>query len=73
MLTPLSNTKKGERISIKCLSCNCTEVCRLQDLGCVEGTNATVISNQEKVILQIGETRLAISGVLAKTILVSAN
>ncbi|MFN1836221.1 ferrous iron transport protein A [Balneola sp. MJW-20] len=73
MLTPLSNTRKGEHISIKCLSCNCTDTCRLQELGCVEGSEAKVVSNQENVILQIGETRIAISGVLAKTILVSTN
>ena len=73
MLTPLSNTRKGEQISIKCFNCNCTDTCRLQELGCVEGSEAKVVSNQENVILQIGETRIAISGVLAQTILVSTN
>ena len=71
MITPLSNTRKGEHITIQCLSCSCTENCRLQDLGCREGAQATVVSNQKDIILQIGGSRIAISALLAQSILVA--
>lgn len=70
MLHPLSHSKTGEKISIKCLSCSCEEACRLRELGCVEGIDGRIISNQSNVILQVGETRLAINKKLAHSILV---
>lgn len=68
---PLSNSKEGEEVVVRCLDCHCDDVCRLNELGCVEGANGRIISNQNNVILQVGESRLAIAGALARTILVS--
>lgn len=68
---PLSNSKEGEEVVVRCLDCNCDDVCRLNELGCVEGANGKIISNQQNIILQLGETRLAIARKLAQTILVS--
>lgn len=67
---PLSTSKVGEVISIQCLGCSNEDACRLRELGCVEGVNGTIISKQQHVILQVGETRLAINGDLARSILV---
>lgn len=72
MMKPITNTRKGERIAIQCLGCTREETCQLQELGCVEGVCGEVISNHTRVILQIGNTRLAISENLAKSILVSS-
>lgn len=71
MLHPLSTTKAGEEVTIRCLTCTCEDTCRLNDLGCVEGIKGRIISNQSNIILQIGESRLAIHESLAKNILVS--
>ncbi|MTI86829.1 MAG: ferrous iron transport protein A [Balneolaceae bacterium] len=71
MLKPIINTKKGEQFAIQCLGCSCEEACQLQQLGCVEGVTGKVISNYSRVILEIGNTRLAISKDLAKSILVT--
>lgn len=68
---PLSNSKEGEEVVVRCLDCNCDDVCRLNELGCIEGANGKIISNQQNIILQVGETRLAIARKLAQTILVS--
>lgn len=70
MMHPLSNSKAGEKINIQCLGCSCEEACRLRELGCVEGTSGRIISNQSSVIVQVGETRLAIDQKLANSILV---
>ena len=72
MMHPLSNSKEGEEVVVRCLDCHCDDVCRLNELGCVEGASGKIISNQKSVILQMGETRLAIASALAKTILVSS-
>ena len=71
MLHPLNTSKEGEQIIVRCLECHGEDVCRLNELGCVEGANARIISNQKSVILQVGESRLAIAENLAKSILVS--
>ncbi len=71
MVHPLSIGKEGEEIVVKCLDCHCDDVCRLNELGCIEGAKATIISNQKNIILQVGEARLAIASTLAKSILVS--
>ncbi len=68
---PLSNSKEGEQIIVRCLECHCDDVCRLNELGCVEGANARIISNQKNVILEVGSTRLAITFDIARSILVS--
>lgn len=70
---PLIHGKAGEKIYIRCLGCSCNEACRLREMGCVEGNRGTIISNQSNVVLQLGESRLAITGKLARTILVSPN
>ncbi len=70
---PLKNSKAGEKIHIRCLGCSCNEACRLREMGCVEGIQGKIISNQSNVVLQLGETRLAINGNLARSILVSPN
>lgn len=67
---PLTASKKGEEINICCLGCNCQEACRLREMGCVEGVKGKIISNNSKVILQVGKTRLAINAELAHSILV---
>lgn len=67
----LKVTKTGEKVSVCCFACSNSEACRLRELGCVEGTCGVVVSNQSNVILQVGETRLAINGNLAKSILVN--
>ena len=71
MMHPLSNGKEGEEVIVRCLDCHCDDVCRLNELGCVEGAKGRIISNQKNVILQVGEARLAIAATLARTILVS--
>ena len=71
MMHPLNTSKEGEEVTVQCFDCNCDDVCRLNELGCVEGANGRIISNQSNVILQVGETRLAIAKDLAKSILVS--
>lgn len=68
---PLNTTKAGEKIHVQCLGCNCQDACRLREMGCVEGIRGKIISNNSNVVLQVGETRLAISSKLARTILVS--
>jgi len=68
---PLNHSKAGEDIIVQAVECECDDVCRLQELGCIEGTSATIISNQKNVILKVGESRLAIDRSLAKSILVS--
>ena len=55
---------------VQCLHCQGDDVCRLNELGCVEGACGTIISNQKNVIIKVGETRLAIDGNIAKSILV---
>lgn len=70
MIHPLSNSKAGEKVSISCLGCSCEEACRLREMGCVEGISGRIISNQSNVIVQVGETRLAIDKKLAHSILV---
>lgn len=71
MLKPICNASKGERVFIECLGCSCEDACRLQELGCVEGANGEIVSNHSRVILKIGETKVAISEALARTILVN--
>lgn len=70
---PLNAAKVGERVHIQCLGCDCENACRLREMGCVEGNKGKVISNNKSVVLQVGDTRLAISKSLARSILVSLN
>lgn len=70
---PLNTTNAGEKVFIKCLGCNCQDACRLREMGCVEGIKGKIISNNSNVVLQVGDTRLAISKKLARSILVSLN
>ena len=55
MLHPLSNTREGEEVTIRCMECTCEDACRLNELGCVEGINGRIISNQSNIILQVGK------------------
>lgn len=68
---PLNTTKAGEKIDICCLGCDCEQACRLREMGCVEGVEGKIISNQSRVIVQLRDTRLAINSDLARSILVS--
>ncbi|MDX1641223.1 MAG: FeoA family protein [Balneolaceae bacterium] len=68
---PLTLIKPGENVDICSLACNLDEAKRLREMGCVEGNRAVIISNQKNVILQVGDTRLAINGKLARSILVT--
>ena len=70
-MLPLTITKPGENVSICSLNCSFDEAKRLRELGRREGINAVIISNQKNIIMQVGDTRLAINGNLARTILVS--
>jgi len=70
---PLNTTKAGEKIYIQCLGCDCQDACRLRALGCIEGIKGKIISNNSNVVLQVGDTRLAISKKLARSIFVSQN
>lgn len=72
-MLPLTVTRPGENVAICSLTCTCDEARRLRELGCVEGNCACIISNQSNVIIQVGNTRLAINGKLARTILVNPN
>ncbi|HKI45298.1 MAG TPA: FeoA family protein [Balneolales bacterium] len=68
---PLSTTIKGEEVHIECLGCGSDEACRLRELGCVEGVSGKILSKHHNVILQVGETRIAIGGDLAGSIIVT--
>ena len=70
---PLHKSQVGERVEFCAFSCNCQDACRLRELGCVEGQQAKIISNNPNVVLQIGESRIAISQKVACGILVSLN
>lgn len=70
---PLNAAKAGEKVHIQCLGCDCQNACRLRELGCVEGIEGKIISNNANVVLQVGDARLAISKTLARSILVSLN
>jgi len=70
-LKPINSAKKGERVSIQCLCCGHEDNCQLQSLGCIEGAMGEILSSHSRVILKIGETRLAISENMAKSILIS--
>lgn len=67
---PLSTSEIGEIICIQCFGCNTEDACRLRELGCVEGCLGKIVSKQNNIILQVGETRLAITGDLARRIFV---
>lgn len=69
-MLPLTIIKPGENVYICILSCSIDEAKRLRELGCVEGNRAVVISNQKNLIVQVGDTKLAINGALAQSILV---
>lgn len=71
MLKPINSTKKGERVAIKCLGCSHEDNCQLQALGCIEGVIGEIMSNHSRIIIKIGDTRLAIGENLAKSILIS--
>lgn len=70
-MLPLTIIKPGENVDISTFSCSSDEAKRLRELGCVEGNHAVIISNQKNVILQVGDTKLAINGKLARSILVT--
>ncbi len=70
-MVPLSALHAGDIVSISCLGCALDQACRLREMGCAEGATARVVSIRRDVILQIGDTRLAIDALLARMILVS--
>lgn len=70
-MLPLTIIKPGENVDICSLACSFDEAKRLREMGCVEGNRAVIISNQSNVIIQVGETRLAINCNLARSILVN--
>jgi len=72
-MVPLSALQAGDIVSISCLGCALDQACRLREMGCAEGALARIISNRRDVIIQIGDTRLAIDAMLARMILVSYN
>ncbi|WP_142454908.1 FeoA domain-containing protein [Gracilimonas mengyeensis] len=72
MIKPILHTKKGERVSIHCFGCSQDQCGQLQQLGCLEGSRGKILSNNKRVIIEIGGTRLGIGSKLAETILVSS-
>lgn len=70
-MLPLTNINPGEDVYIDILSCSSEDAKRLRELGCVEGNRAVIISNHKNVILQVGDTRLALNNGLARSILVT--
>lgn len=72
-MVPLSALNAGDIVSISCLGCALDQACRLREMGCAEGAMARIIANRKDVIIQIGDTRLAIDAMLARMILVSYN
>ncbi|MCA1802143.1 MAG: hypothetical protein LC662_06765 [Rhodothermaceae bacterium] len=70
MLKPIRQANRGEYFTIYSLDCSNDEAFGLQQLGCFVGACGRLISGSSDIILQIGETRLAISERLAKTILI---
>lgn len=72
-MLPLTITRPGENVDICSFSCSRDEAKRLREMGCVEGNRALILSNQNNVILQVGQTRLAINSKLARKILVVPN
>jgi Fe2+ transport system protein FeoA len=70
-MVPLSALNAGDIVSISCLGCALDQACRLREMGCAEGAMARIIANRRDVIIQIGDTRLAIDAMLARMILVS--
>jgi len=72
-MVPLSALQAGDIVSISCLGCALDQACRLREMGCAEGALARIIANRRDVIIQIGDTRLAIDAMLARMILVSYN
>ncbi len=68
---PLNRSKEGEEITVRCIDCDCEDTGRLNELGCYEGASGIIVSNQNNIILKVGESRLAIDNALAKSILVS--
>lgn len=72
-MVPLSALNAGDIVSISCLGCALDQACRLREMGCAEGAMARIIANRRDVIIQIGDTRLAIDAMLARMILVSYN
>ena len=67
---PLSTVKEGEEIEVCGFGCGCEQACRLRDLGCREGGKGKVISRQKNIIIQFGESRIAIDQHIAGNILV---
>jgi Fe2+ transport system protein FeoA len=70
LLKPILLAGKGEQFTIHSLGSNHEEVSGLQQLGCFEGATGRVVSGPSNLILQIGNTRLAISDRLARTIVI---
>lgn len=70
---PLKSAKSGELITIQTLACSAIEASKLRDLGCVEGAQAKVVKNHSNIILQLGESRVAITSDIASSILVLQN
>ena len=68
---PLNTTKEGEEVHIECLGCGSDEASRLRELGCVESVSGKILSKHRNVIFQVGETRIAIGGDLAGSIIVT--
>lgn len=68
---PLTTINEGEEIEFNCFSCSCEDACKLRDLGCIEGGKGRILKKNRHIILQIGESRLAIDHSLANSIFVS--
>lgn len=69
MLLPINQSKIGCTFRICQLGCSESCARQLRQHGCCEGAKCKVLSLQKQLILQIGETRLALDKSLANSIL----
>lgn len=68
-MVPLSVLNAGDIVCISCLGCALDQACRLREMGCTEGALVRIVSAHGNVVVQIGQTRLAIDETLARLIL----
>lgn len=64
-LAPLSTFRTGSRLELGSLQLNGSDALRLQELGCLEGTEIEILKSSNPMVIRIGETRLGIQQSLA--------
>ena len=69
-MLPLTTSRTGENVNICSLDYSRNGAMRLRFLGCVEENIDGIISNQENVVIQVGDSSFASNGKLARNIFV---